>query len=730
MLRGEWTNQPQAQKTHLDVTLKTAATKLSHTPAHHLCQHVIDLVKNPWEHPTLTKIIQDNADVSDAEGKIRIFIVRSIRFILMQIRLGFAKIALEFCLGEKPVLLNIRLEMLCESRCEDLALKLVTVCRKCIHDPADSRFADLCPPSQQEQWLDLHVALLYRFKKKKEEFIPLLNNLSLEDGYQLVKRFVDRGTTSDSQTPTGSGGVGGGGNRIWRYSLKIAELASQCLLTAALIRCPPPTFLSSLAVQLVQLQKTMGKSSQSVVDMFHTLVDHNKLITSAHMYMLCDALSEVIRKDFLLKCLFNGRNFDVIVVVVVQFRGDLQSLCIELYVRAVAVDLNDLEQRNLNPAEKNGVKTAEIGLAAAFSSLTELVGGNGRICRECALTAFSLHPTQERFDKLVQLAGQTVHDPTQVGVIKSDAISVVGEPPPGCPGGSGATAADGSSPDGLDTFVKEASEDADSGVDLSDIVVAPSGSGGLDQQDVMAGGSAATARLEEDEMSPYSSSAAASLGVSVAVINDLANVVHSWRWQVLTWKSGWHKLEPLCRRYLDDQENMRAVTKELLYLNPDYSQFKDMPRPERDEFWGIEKGYENCLELPPLMAVDPVTSASAAAAERKTRAKSAKSAKSVKRLKSKQHTLKSSAGSRLPTSGSSSPHPDVDSVASVERKRVLRKKWMRKATQSLKTSSDSDSGSVGFTTPSEIETATPPPPSLPPLPDGVKRSARIKAAKV
>lgn len=188
------------------------------------------------------------------------------------------------------MLLTIRLEMLCDSKCEDLALKLVVVCRRCLQHPSDSRFLESCSASQQEQWLDLHVALLYRFKKKKEEFVTLLKELSLEEGYKLVKRFVDKGTLQTSQMPNSNSS-----NRIWRNSLKIAELASQCLLTTALIRCPPPSCLSSLAIQLVKLQKTLGKSNQAVIEMMHTLVDHNKLVTSAHMYILCEALITEVR---------------------------------------------------------------------------------------------------------------------------------------------------------------------------------------------------------------------------------------------------------------------------------------------------------------------------------------------------------------------------------------------------------------------------------------------------
>jgi hypothetical protein len=144
-----------------------------------------------------------------------------------------------------------------------------------------------------------------------------------------------------------------------------------------------------------------------------------------------------------------------------------------------------------------------------------------------------------------------------------------------------------------------------------------------------------------------------------------------------------------------DQENMRSVTKELLFLKIDYNRFKDMPRPERDEFWGIEKGYENC--------VDPVI-------EIEERSRS--------RVKSEAKRQKSKNSSRQ-ASGSSSPYANEQA----DRKKVLKKKtWMRKVTLSLKTSSDSDS-SIGFSQ-SIVSTETKS------VPEGVKRSARIKASKV
>lgn len=90
---------------------------------------------------------------------------------------------------------------------------------------------------------------------------------------------------------------------MWRSSLKIAELASQCFLATGLYRCPPPAILSDLTVQMVKLQRNLlGRSNQATVEMLHTLVHHADLITSAHMYILCSALSQKEVKRFTFDC--------------------------------------------------------------------------------------------------------------------------------------------------------------------------------------------------------------------------------------------------------------------------------------------------------------------------------------------------------------------------------------------------------------------------------------------
>ena len=392
----------------------------------------------------------------------------------------------------------------------------------------------------------------------------------------------------------------------------------------------------------------------------------------------------------------------------------------------MAVDLNHLEKwkqsASTNSADAERVKTTEVDLAKEFSSLTELVESNTRVARECALTAFSLAPTPERYAKLdavqrqfaaeqVVIKAEPLLPVSPLAIVPLDSCSpqsvslmtthertgssVVGEPPPesgGGPGPGGGVETDQSQSvtgtcsgtnnnnDPRDRLkmsfssLKETVEDVDSGVDLNDVTI----------------------EREIGDTQPYSEDAAKSLGITNSVIKDLSVVVHSCRWEVLTWKNGWNSLSTLCQEYLVDPEKKRSITKDLKFLNSklDYSQFDHLPKPEVDLFTGIEKGYEEYVHDVDVESFAPVAGPSS------------------KRKKTSQVSKKKKRASR-PTSESSGPE-DV-----LERKKVTKKKLHRKALP-LKLSSDSDNTNNVKVEPvaSSVDDET------------LKRSARIKASKV
>lgn len=86
------------------------------------------------------------------------------------------------------------------------------------------------------------------------------------------------------------------------------------------------------------------------------------------------------------------------------------------------------------------------------------------------------------------------------------------------------------------------------------------------------------------------------LGMTKELCDDLAVVLSSPRWQVLSWILDWNELSKICGQYLKDADSAKNMTKELKYLNIDYSQFRNMPSAEITEFTGIEKGYEHFIE--------------------------------------------------------------------------------------------------------------------------------------
>lgn len=114
-------------------------------------------------------------------------------------------------------------------------------------------------------------------------------------------------------------------------------------------------------------------------------------------------------------------------------------------------------------------------------------------------------------------------------------------------------------------------------------------------------GDAVTGSANYDEKTvPNQVLDAEKLGLSPQLCDDLAVVLSSPRYHMLSWVLDWKELNTLCERYLENAEEMRNTNKELKYLNIDYSQFKDWPSEDelKDEFFGIEKGYEQWADIP------------------------------------------------------------------------------------------------------------------------------------
>ena len=102
LLRGDWPHLSPVVRTHLTVTVQRCGALVRGRAAATLCQRLVSMVRDPWGDGTLRRLLE-RQPVEEAA-------------------------LLEFCCRETAPLLTLRLQTLCESRCEDLALAVVRQC--------------------------------------------------------------------------------------------------------------------------------------------------------------------------------------------------------------------------------------------------------------------------------------------------------------------------------------------------------------------------------------------------------------------------------------------------------------------------------------------------------------------------------------------------------------------------------------------------------------------------
>jgi len=87
------------------------------------------------------------------------------------------------------------------------------------------------------------------------------------------------------------------------------------------------------------------------------------------------------------------------------------------------------------------------------------------------------------------------------------------------------------------------------------------------------------------------------LGISESLCDDLVVCVSNPRYQILSWLLSWNDLYRLCILYLNDPQKTKNFVTELKFVDVDYSMFQHIKREPVDEYTGIEKGYEQYLDL-------------------------------------------------------------------------------------------------------------------------------------
>lgn len=69
----------------------------------------------------------------------------------------------EFCCQEKGELLKMRLKILCEDRCEDIAVNLAAACVRSLR--RNDRLRSASEPGHVHYMVDVYIVLLYKLKR-------------------------------------------------------------------------------------------------------------------------------------------------------------------------------------------------------------------------------------------------------------------------------------------------------------------------------------------------------------------------------------------------------------------------------------------------------------------------------------------------------------------------------------------------------------------------------------
>lgn len=267
-----------------------------------------------------------------------------------------------------------------------------------------------------------------------------------------------------------------------------------------------------------------------------------------------------------------------------QFGESERPLCIEMLIKALTVNLNEIEKHKSN-SEYDKVKEAESQLAKGFLQLGEYLKSDITTCRECVLTAFSLDPSESCYEKVKELAIKSGKVRQVDDNCENNQSSMNCEKPASENQNPGIFLDTGqmfendhlnqSHPQHLkldpDTHVKS--------IEPTTALSSSDGKGTQVKYEVMS--------------SPIHISDAQKLGIPQTLYDDLSTVISSARYLVLNWHLDWAELSSRCESYIASGKEVRSTEKELKYLNIDYNIFKNWPKCHEFDT-GIEKGFEEC----------------------------------------------------------------------------------------------------------------------------------------
>ncbi|XP_050737679.1 mucin-17-like isoform X2 [Eriocheir sinensis] len=339
ILQGEWPGLAQIVKTRLGVTLQRCSRVAILQP---LCRTLLPLVSDPWGHTT--KTIFSDSEISDEE-------------------------AVKYISNESWEVVRVRVDTMIESRCEELAYRVLKVCIRCIRLRSEGMGVPLYTDEDHNHFVDLYFVLLYKFQRKA--FLDEVKALDVNEGVNLVQRLVAKQDKA----------------KVWKHRLKIADLAIQIFLATTIVKKYNQDFWP-VFLEWCGVQEAAAVADDVLVQMIHKYMQLSE--ASQHIYNMSSILHR-------------------------KFGNRLASLVTELLIRALTMDMNSLEALKLKQTEgsqKEQQIQLEQQMASGFMDLATVFSNHKSVARECVLTAFSLHPTPERLVLLSSFVGSSPSSPT------------------------------------------------------------------------------------------------------------------------------------------------------------------------------------------------------------------------------------------------------------------------------------------------------------------------------
>ncbi|XP_037925483.1 uncharacterized protein LOC119660779 isoform X2 [Hermetia illucens] len=560
MLVGEWTTLPTEKRNEIRTNILQALPKIQNSPnSANRCEYILQHFDNPWGDKRLLTVLHGDARL-------------------------LTKNDLDYLTAERGCMIVLRLQKLCETKCDDVAFTLCSKALLALRSVGENHELRKSTSIGHIYFIfDIYLCLVHKYIGVNK-FIEEVKRLGLYDALLLIRRNINMDTES---------------SRLFKFRAKVAKLSANITIATIMVDC----LNSNNQHFYCAILKEWLKMHQKVpVRKFRVIA--RKLFSSAcsqkHLHLACHIIKEMKVPEW-------------------------RELLLELYVRVITGDLNELE---LLKSEKSCsvevIIENEVTLSHRYLQIADLLQiHHPYLTHECILTAFSLNPTPENYNivKCVALtkqweavenpdlgnAGSTLNSNNQseshstdskVGSIIKTTISttttttvtisnslVTTTSTKTCQSNITASTKIPESTSNFTDKVTGNSEDSNSSSTLH-VLHSITGSNKILENpsyDALAAPNLILDSIETIDLPDH-------------IRIDLSVLLSSPRVKFLSWLQSWPELESNCQRLLKPggkleivRQGLAIANDHLQYLNLDYDQFRNLPESDGP---GIEKGYE------------------------------------------------------------------------------------------------------------------------------------------